>query len=103
MRTKAGTLPLLARDGIRDGIALRHVFKKDTVEAQELCLAAGVLIAEGWLSMVQVQGRLVGFIRRYPGPGAKALPENVVQFPRRKCEKEVARPVAGAVVPLRRR
>ena len=68
----------MSSDGIRDGIALRRVFKKDSMAAQEYCLAAGVLVAEGWLSMVVVQGQLKGFIRAY----AKEVPkENLLQFP----------------------
>jgi hypothetical protein len=97
-----GAVLAMSRDGVRDGIALRQVFKRDTMEAQEYCLAAGVLVAEGWLSMVVVQGRLRGFIRKYPEAGAPALPENVLLFPRRKCEKEAARVTPGSVVPLRR-
>jgi len=93
----------MSRDGIRDGIALRHVFKKDTMEAQEYCLAAGVLVAEGWLSMVVVQGRLKGFIRMYPGPNAPVLPENVMRFPRKKCERVSPKAVQGTVVTLRSR
>lgn len=93
----------LSRDGIRDGIALRHVFKKHSMEAQEFCLAAGVLVAEGWLSMVVVQGRLKGFIRSYPKNGAPALPENILQFPRGKCEKRSAKATPAVVVPLRSR
>jgi hypothetical protein len=38
-----------ASDGIRDGIVLKRVFKKHSVEAQQFCLAAGVLVSEGWL------------------------------------------------------
>lgn len=98
-----GAVLAMSRDGIRDGIAFREVFKKDTMEAQEYCLAAGVLVAEGWLSIVVVQGRLKGFIRMYPGPGSKALPENVMQFPRKKCEKESAKAAPAVVVELRRR
>ncbi len=89
----------MSSDGIRDGIALRRVFKKHSVEAQQLCLAAGVLVAEGWLSMVVVQGQIKGFIRTYP----KAAPrENLLQFPLRNCEGESARLTPGAVVRLRR-
>ena len=89
----------MSRDGIRDGIALRRVFKKDSTAAQEYCLAAGVLVAEGWLSMVMVQGQIKGFIRMYPKAGAPALPENVLRFPRGKCEKKAARVRPGTVVP----
>jgi hypothetical protein len=93
----------MSRDGVRDGIAFRHVFKKDTMEAQELCLAAGVLVSEGWLTIVTVQGRLKGFIRKYPAPDAPVLPKNVIVFPRGKCEKESARVTPGVVLPLRSR
>jgi hypothetical protein len=92
-----------AADGIRDGIALRRVFKKHSVEAQEYCLAAGGLVAEGWLRMVIVQGQIRGFIRAYPKAGAPALPENILQFPRRKCEKKSVRVTPAVVVPLRSR
>ena len=70
----------VSSDGIRDGIVLHRVFKKDSTAAQQFCLAAGVLVAEGWLSMVVVQGQLKGFIRAY----AKEVPkENLLQFPER--------------------
>src|ERR1035441_4045195 len=74
----AGCHLAMSSDGIRDGIALRRVFKKDSVEAQQFCLAAGVLVAEGWLSMVVVQGQIKGFIRKYPRATTK---ENLLQFP----------------------
>ena len=89
-----------AADGIRDGIVLKPLMKTQSLEAQELCLAAGVLVAEGWLSMVVVQGLLKGFIRTYPKTGKPAPKKNVLQFPRGKCEKATARDVAGAVVPF---
>jgi hypothetical protein len=89
----------MSSDGIRDGIVLHRVFKKDSKVAQEYCLAAGVLVAEGWLSMVIVQGQIKGFIRMYP---KRAPKENVLQFPLRNCEKP-ARLTPGAVVPLRKR
>ena len=89
----------MSSDGIRDGIVLSRVSKKDSTMAQQLCLAAGVLVAEGWLSMVVVQGQIKGFIRTYP----KAAPrENLLQFPLRNCEGESARLTPGAVVRLRR-
>lgn len=68
----------MSSDGIRDGIALRRVFKKHSVEAQQLCLAAGVLVAEGWLRIVTVQGQLKGFIRAYP---KEVRNENLLPFP----------------------
>jgi hypothetical protein len=98
-----GAVLAMSRDGIRDGIALREVFRKHTMDARELCLAAGVLIGEDWLEMVVVGGPLKGFIRAFPAARAAAVPiGNMLKFPRRKCEKEVARPVAAEVVPLRR-
>jgi len=92
-----------AADGIRDGIVLRRVFKKHSMEAQEYCLAAGVLVAEGWLSMVVVQGQIKGFIRDFPKTAAPPPPRNILQFPRRKCAKESTKAIPAAVVPLRRR
>jgi len=68
----------MSNDGIRDGIALRRVFKKHSTEAQRSCLAAGVLVAEGWLSMIVVQGQIKGFIRKYPRVAPK---ETVLRFP----------------------
>lgn len=53
--------------------------------------------------MVLVQGGLKGFIRMYPKTPAVPLQENILQFPRGKCEKESARGTPGVVVPLRRR
>jgi len=80
-----------AADGVRDGIVLHCVSKKDSMSAQEYCLAAGILVAGGWLSMVVVQGRLKGFIRAYPkAEAAPAAKGKVLQFPRRKCEKVCA-------------
>jgi hypothetical protein len=84
-----GAVLAMSRNGIRDGIALRQVFKKRSFEAQEYCLAAGVLVAEDWLSMVVVQGRLKGFIRMYPGPKAVALPENIQRFPGKNVKKSL--------------
>ena len=98
-----GCLLAWAADGIRDGIVLKPVLKKHSVAAQEYCLAAGVLVAEGWLSMVVVEGQIRGFIRAYPKAGAPALPENILQFPRRKCEKKSVRVTPAVVVPLRSR
>ena len=79
---KVGAQLAMSRDGIRDGIALRRVFKKDTMEAQAKCLAAGVLVAQGWLSMVEVQGQIKGFIRIYPKAGTPALNDGLLRFPR---------------------
>ena len=77
-----------ASDGIRDGIVLGHVFKKHSLEAQRFCLTAGVLVAEGWLSMVVVQGQIKGFVRAYPQMAAPAPNENILQFPsRRQCQE----------------
>jgi hypothetical protein len=82
----------MSSDGIRDGIALRRVFKKDSMEAQQFCLAAGVLVAEGWLKMVMVQGQTKGFIRAY----AKEVPkENLLQFPVTSTAFFVGRPGCG--------
>jgi hypothetical protein len=39
---------------------------------------------------------------RLPQGGATALPENVLQFPRKKCEKESERMTLAVVVPLSR-
>jgi hypothetical protein len=89
----------MSADGMRDGIVLKPVLKKDTLEAQAMCLAAGVLVEQGWLSMVEVQGQIKGFIRKYPKAGT-ALPENVLQFPRGKCEKAVPRATPAVVVEL---
>jgi hypothetical protein len=72
-----------AADGIRDGIALKRVFKKDSMEAQQLCLAAGVLVEEGWLSMIVVQGQIKGFIRAFPKTAAGNSKQNLLQFPGR--------------------
>jgi hypothetical protein len=69
----------MSSDGLRDGIALRRVFKKDSTLAQGYCVEAGVLVAEGWLRIVRVQGQIRGFIRTYP---KAALKENLLQFPR---------------------
>jgi hypothetical protein len=71
----------MSSDGIRDGIVLHRVFKKDSIEAQQFCLAAGVLVAEGWLSMVVVQGEIKGFIRKYPKTSPHVLQQNILQFP----------------------
>lgn len=90
-----GSVLAMSRDGVRDGIALRSVFKKHSFEAQEMCLAAGVLVAEGWLSMVVVQGRLKGFIRTYPKAAVPARKENVLQFPMRSCETKSAQVAPG--------
>lgn len=79
-----------AADGIRDGIVLTCVLKKHSKEAQEYCLAAGVLVAEGWLRMVVVQGQIRGFIRAFPKTAAEALGENILQFPMRDCGSGVA-------------
>ena len=92
-----------AEDWIIDGIVLRRVFNKHSMEAQEYCLAAGVLVAEGWLSMVVVQGQIKGFIRDFPKTAAPPPPRNILQFPRRKCAKESTKAIPAAVVPLRRR
>ena len=82
----------MSSDGIRDGIAFRRVFKKDSMEAQQFCLAAGVLAAEGWLKMVMVQGQIKGFIRAY----AKEVPkENLLQFPVTSTAFFVGRPGCG--------
>jgi len=78
-----------AADGIRDGIVLRHTFKTQSLEAQEYCIADGVLVGEGWLSMVVVQGRLKGFIRTHPKAPAVPLPVNLLLFPKRRCEKSL--------------
>jgi hypothetical protein len=93
----------MSRDGIREGIVLSRVSKKDSMAAQGYCLAAGVLVAEGWLSMVVVQGQIKGFIRAFPKTVTLAPKENILQFPRRKCEKESAKATPAAVIPLRRR
>jgi hypothetical protein len=87
-RSGGPRLPIgLGRGRIRDGIVLKRVLKKHSMEAQVYCLAAGVLVGEGWLSMVMVQGQIKGFIRAY----AKAAPkENVLQFPIRNCEDQSA-------------
>jgi hypothetical protein len=90
----------MSADGIRDGVVLRRVFKKHSLEAQQFCLAAGVLAAEGWLSMVVVQGQFRGFIRTYPAVDAPALPKNVLQFPRGKCEKRATRATSAVIVRL---
>ena len=71
----------MSSDGMRDGIVLSRVFKKDSMEAQQFCLAAGVLVAEGWLSMVVVQGQIKGFIRKYPKTSPHVLQQNLLQFP----------------------
>jgi hypothetical protein len=92
-----------AADGVRDGIVLKPVLKSQSILAQEYCLAAGVLVAEGWLRMVMVQGQLKGFIRAYPRTAEVALPANILLFPLGKCEKGPVNAVPGAVVPLRRR
>lgn len=84
-----GRILAMSRDGIRDGITLRRVFKRDTIEAQEYCLAAGVLVAEGWLFMVVVEGRLKGFFRIYAKSGAKVLPENAMNFPTKNLKKSL--------------
>jgi hypothetical protein len=84
----------MSSDGVRDGIALRQVFKRDTMEAQEYCLASGVLVGKGWLSMV-VQGRLKGFARNYSKAPAVPLPKNLLLFPRWKCEKEPCKSCSG--------
>jgi hypothetical protein len=68
----------LASDGVRDGIALKRVFKKNSMEAQQLCLAAGVLVAEGWLKLTIVQDQVKGFVRAYPKAIAK---KTLLQFP----------------------
>lgn len=82
----------MSSDGLRDGIALIRIFKKDSMEAQGYCLEAGFLVAEGWLSMVVVQGQIKGFIRVYP----KAAPkENVLQFPM-KIVREVCTADSGS-------
>jgi len=44
----------MSSDGIRDGIVLHRVSKKDSTVAQGYCLETGVLVAEGWLRMVVV-------------------------------------------------
>ena len=86
-----------AADGIRDGIVLHRVFKKHSVEAQQFCLAAGVLVAEGWLRMVAVQGQIKGFIRAYPKTITK---KNILEFPTRKCGSKSARTATSHLVPL---
>ena len=91
---------VLAADGIRDGIALQPIFKKNSIEAQQFCTAAGVLVAEGWLKLVIVQDQVKGFVRAYPKAVAN---ENILRFPRGKREKESARVTPGAVLPLKRR
>jgi hypothetical protein len=91
---------VLAADGIRDGIALQPIFKKNSIEAQQFCTAAGVLVAEGWLKLVIVQDQVKGFIRAYPKAVAN---ENILRFPRRNCENASERVTPGAVVPLGRR
>jgi hypothetical protein len=97
---KVGAQLAMSRDGIRYGIALRQVFKKDTMEAQAMCLATGVLVAQGWLSMVEVQGRIKGFIRKYPKAGTPALNDGLLRFPRGECERETARATPAVVVEL---
>ena len=67
-----------AADGVRDGIALNRIFKKDSMEAQQYCLQAGVLVAEGWLKLIIVQDQVKGFVRAFPKVAAK---ENLLQFP----------------------
>jgi hypothetical protein len=86
-----------ASDGIRDGIVLGHVFKKHSLEAQRFCLTAGVLVAEGWLSMVVVQGQIKGFVRAYPKTITK---RNLLEFPTRKCGSKSTRSASSPVVPL---
>ena len=82
----------MSSDGIRDGIVLHRVFKKDSIVAQGYCLEAGVLAAEGWLKMVMVQGQIKGFIRAY----AKEVPkENLLQFPVTSTAFFVGRPGCG--------
>jgi hypothetical protein len=92
-----------AADGIRDGIVLKRVFKNQSLEAQEYCLAAGGLVAEGWLNMVLVQGQIKGFIRAFPKEAAAAPKANLLQFPQGRSRKGTAQATPGAVVPLRRR
>jgi hypothetical protein len=65
-------------------------------------LEAGVLAAEGWLSIVMVQDRLIGFLSAYCKTPALALPTNILQFPGRKCERKTVNAVPGVVVPFRR-
>ena len=74
---------VMSSGGIRDGIALKRVLKKNSVEAQQFCLAAGVLVSEGWLSIVVVQGKLAGFIRKFPKTAVSTSKENLLQFPTR--------------------
>jgi hypothetical protein len=95
--------PAMSSDGIRDGIALRRFFKMDSATAHEFCLAAGVLVAEGWQSMVDVQGRIKRFARAYPKTAWPALKENTLKFPRGNCEDESAPGIPAVVVQLTRR
>jgi len=88
----------MAADGIRDGIVLKPVLKTQSLAAQEFCLAAGVLVAEGWLRMVMVQGQLKGFIRAYPK--ASALEDGVLRFPQGKCERGKARATPAVLIEL---
>jgi hypothetical protein len=67
---RLGGVLAMSRDGVRDGIAFREVFKKDSMEAQELCLAAGFLAGEDWLEVVNVGGPAQGLhprLRRSAG------------------------------------
>jgi hypothetical protein len=80
------------------------VFKARTIEAQEFCLAAGVLVGQGWLSMVVVLGRIKGFVRTYPKEAVPAPPENVLMFPQLgNCERRSARAAPAEAIPLRMR
>lgn len=68
----------MSSDGIRDGIMLHCVFKKDSTMAQGYCVEEGVLVAKGWLRIVTVQSQIKGFIRTYL---KEVRNENLLQFP----------------------
>jgi hypothetical protein len=62
----------MSSDGIRDGIALRRVYRKDTMEFQEYCLAAGVLVGEAgsqrWWSRAGSRDSSARTPKRLPSP-----------------------------------
>jgi hypothetical protein len=63
-------------------------------------MAAGVLVAEGWLSMVLVQGRPKGFIRTYPKTATPASNQSPSLLTVRNRESGSAQATPSAVVPL---
>jgi hypothetical protein len=92
---RVGSQLAWAADGIRDGIVLTCVLKKHSKDAHEYCLEAGILVAEGWLRMVLVQGEIKGFVRAYPKTAPPVLKEKILQFPMRSCGSKSGQVASG--------